>query len=323
MSKKVLLIEDDDDLRETTLELLADEGYTPFAASNGAQGIQLALQHNPDVIVCDINMPGLSGYEVYNMLHQVNTTAVIPFIFLSAKSTRDEILAGLHLGADDYITKPFEFTQLVEVIQKRIELRRKIANQHDENFRVLFENTHSPAFILNQLNVEYVNKPFMKLFGYGMEELEGISITNILQPESLDKFSVLVEQCNDGLRKCFNLTIDFLNKSNEPVTVVLNGSQIHFKGLPSIICTVAPLVKEASVTSTSAKPSNASDVTDRERDVLELICQGYTNSEIADKLFLSERTVEGHKARLFSKTGAKNAVALAMWAVRNNLFEVK
>jgi PAS domain S-box-containing protein len=268
-------------------------------------------------------MPGLSGYEVYNMLHQVNTTAVIPFIFLSAKSTRDEILAGLHLGADDYITKPFEFTQLVEVIQKRIELRRKIANQHEKNFHVLFENTHSPAFIVNQLNIEYVNKPFVKLFGYGMDELEGISITNIVQPESLDKFAASVGQCNEGLRKCFNLTIDFLNKSNEPVTVVLNGSQIHFKGLPSIICTVAPLVKEASVTSTSAKPSNASDVTDRERDVLELICQGYTNSEIADKLFLSERTVEGHKARLFSKTGAKNAVALAMWAVRHNLFEVK
>lgn len=324
MSKKVLLIEDDDDLRETTLELLADEGFTPLAASNGAQGIQMALQHNPDIIVCDINMPGLSGYEVYNMLHQVNTTAVIPFIFLSAKSTREEILAGLHLGADDYLTKPFEFAELVEVIQKRIELRKKIINQHDENFRVLFENTHSPAFILNQLHFEYVNKPFVKLFGYGLDELEGVPVTNIVQTESLALFTSLVEQCNDGLRKCFNVTINFLNKDQEPVAVELNGSHIHFKGLPSIICTVAPMISQKREVKDSKKSNGVVvDITDREKDVLELICQGYTNAEIADKLFVSERTVEGHKARLFSKTGAKNAVALAMWAVKNNLFEVK
>jgi PAS domain S-box-containing protein len=322
MSSKVLLIEDDSDLLETTVEYLNDEGFTAMGAENGAQGIQMALQHVPDIIICDINMPGLSGYEVYNMLHQVNTTAVIPFIFLSAKSTRDDILAGLHLGADDYITKPFEFSDLIEVINRRIDRRKRIANQHDENFKVLFENTRNPAFIINKHNIEYVNKPFTKFLGYGRDEIEGMSISNILHGDSLTAFTCSVEQCKEGLKKTFTIEANVLLKSAETRTLELIGSQILFKNQPSIICTLVPIKEEYEF---SKESSNGTDckISEREKEVLELICQGLTNAEIADKLFLSERTVEGHRARLFAKTGTKNAVALAIWAVKNNYFEVR
>lgn len=322
MSRKVLLIEDDQDLRETTVELLKDEGFEALAAENGAQGIQMALLHIPDVIVCDINMPGLSGYEVYNMLHQVNTTSVIPFIFLSAKSTRDEILAGLHLGADDYITKPFEFDDLVAVIKRRIERRKRIADQHDENFKVLFENTRNPAFILNQCNFEYVNRPFIKMLGYNQEQIEGMSITNILSGGSLSKFSQAAEQCNGGLKKSFGLAVDILLKDKTTVNVDLVGMQVQFKGLPCLLCTLEFSSEQIAQEASNQKDLGELPITGREHEVLELICQGFTNSEIAEKLFLSERTVEGHRSRLFSKTGTKNAVALAMWAVKNNIYKV-
>lgn len=78
----VLLIEDDFDLKDTISEFLGKEGFDVILAENGSQGIQKAIQHRPDIIVCDITMPGITGYEVFNMLHQVNTTSVIPFIIL-------------------------------------------------------------------------------------------------------------------------------------------------------------------------------------------------------------------------------------------------
>ncbi len=320
MGKKVLLIEDDQDLRETTLELLSDEGFTSIAAANGAQGIQLALQHTPYVIIFDINMPGLSGYEVYNMLHQVNTTSVIPFIFLSAKSTRDEILAGLHLGADDYITKPFEFDELVSIINRRIEHRQRIVSQHDENFKVLFENTRNPAFILYNCTFDYVNRPFTKVFGYTQEQIEGLSVTNILSGSSLKSFTAASEQCVAGLKKSFVINVDILLKDKTTVNADLVGMQVQFKGQPAMLCTLEPsqsdiVTKESKTTDIPNLP-----ISDREAEVLNLICQGFTNAEIAEKLFLSERTVEGHRSRLFSKTGTKNAVALAMWAVKNNIY---
>jgi PAS domain S-box-containing protein len=322
MKRTILLIEDDIDLRETTKEFLIEEGFETLAADNGAQGIQLAIQHVPDAIICDINMPGLSGYEVYNMLHQVTTTSVIPFIFLSAKSTKDDILTGLHLGADDYITKPFEFSSLLEIVNLRIENRKKIIEQHNEIFNVLFKNTHSGACILIKYSFEYVNDPLTKLLGYSADELKGISITNIIHRDSLQEVSQTLEQCMEGAKKSFNLVFKAICKSQEIKTLELKGSYILFKGVPSIMCTFAKL-EEGLKTEVKEKKNSIPKISDREKEVLNLVCQGFSNSEIAEKLFLSERTIEGHRARLFSKTGTKNSVSLAMWAVKNDLVKVK
>ena len=318
MSKKILIIEDDIDLRETTKEFLCDTGYNVFTAENGAQGIQLAIQHIPDAIICDINMDGISGYEVYNMLHQINTTSVIPFIFLSAKSTRDEILTGLHLGADDYITKPFEFSDLLDIVDKRIENRKKIVEQNDEKFNVLFKKISSGACILNKNIFEYVNDPLTKLLGYSSDELIGLSIANIIHRDSLQLITNTLESCIEGAKKTFTITCKFICKDQSVKPIEIKGSSIQIKGTSSIIC----VFSEESETKTNVvKEQNPKlpKISEREMDVLNLVCQGFSNLEISEKLFISERTVEGHRARLFSKTGTKNAVALAMWAVKHNL----
>jgi PAS domain S-box-containing protein len=328
---KILLIEDDNDLRETTKEFLVVEGFDVFAAGNGATGIQLAIQYQPNAIICDINMPGLSGYEVFNMLQQVTTTSVIPFIFLSAKSSKEDILTGLHLGANDYITKPFEMAQLLEVINRRISHSRKIIEQHDEKFNVLFKNTHTGAFVLNRDTFEYVNASFTTLTGYNHNELIGNSLTNIVHKDSLAQILKILEQCKDGIKKTFEFTVTTITKDKTEKKLNLKGSQAVFKGENRIICTISEddITKdEASCSSNKNQANNKGKVqpfvklSEREIEVLKLVCQGYSNIEIADKLFLSERTVEGHRARLFGKTETKNAVALAMWAVKNRIVEI-
>ncbi len=118
--KKILLIEDDTVLRETTAELLELSGFQVRTAADGKNGIQMAKENVPDVIVCDIMMPEIDGYGVLKTLSQNNQTKGIPFIFLSAKTERKDVRKGMDLGADDYLTKPFKETELIGAIESRL-----------------------------------------------------------------------------------------------------------------------------------------------------------------------------------------------------------
>lgn len=118
--KTILLIEDDTALRENTAELLELANYRVITAANGVSGITVAKENLPDIIVCDIMMPEADGYEVLEALSQYHETSHIPFIFLSAKTEHKEIRRGMNLGADDYLTKPFEEEDLLSAIESRI-----------------------------------------------------------------------------------------------------------------------------------------------------------------------------------------------------------
>lgn len=130
--KKILLIEDDRALRENTAELLELAGYEVRTAANGKAGLESLPQFGPDLIVCDIMMPEMDGYQVLEELASRSATRHIPFIFLSAKTEHREIRKGMDLGADDYLTKPFEENDLISAIESRLakaELLSKIAPQ--------------------------------------------------------------------------------------------------------------------------------------------------------------------------------------------------
>ncbi len=134
--KKILLIEDNDELRENTSEILELAGYDIIVAENGKVGINKAIEHLPDLIICDIMMPEIDGYEVLHLLSKKPKCASIPFIFLTAKSEKSDFRKGMGLGADDYITKPFKKLALLETIEKRftrIENLRNLPNQKSDS----------------------------------------------------------------------------------------------------------------------------------------------------------------------------------------------
>ncbi len=127
--KKILLIEDNPEVRENTSEILSLANYEVIEAQNGRIGVELAQQHKPDLIICDIMMPELDGYGVLHILSKNEETASIPFIFLTAKTEKADIRKGMNLGADDYLTKPFDDTDLLSAIEARL---RKSAMQHKQ-----------------------------------------------------------------------------------------------------------------------------------------------------------------------------------------------
>ncbi|WP_103864168.1 response regulator [Aquimarina sp. I32.4] len=118
--KTILLIEDDTALRENTAELLELSNYRVITSPNGKLGIATAKEQKPDIIVCDIMMPEVDGYGVLEALSYDTCTNHIPFIFLSAKTEHKEIRKGMNLGADDYLTKPFEEEELLSAIESRL-----------------------------------------------------------------------------------------------------------------------------------------------------------------------------------------------------------
>jgi CRP/FNR family cyclic AMP-dependent transcriptional regulator len=115
--KKILLIEDNDEVRENTAEILEISNYKVFTAANGKIGIELALKELPDLIICDIMMPVMDGYDVLKLLHKHKKTENIPFIFLTAKSEKADIREGMKMGAVDYLIKPFEGKELLNSVK--------------------------------------------------------------------------------------------------------------------------------------------------------------------------------------------------------------
>jgi CRP-like cAMP-binding protein/CheY-like chemotaxis protein len=128
--KSILVIDDNKDIRENTAEILDLAGYKTFTAENGKKGVDVAIREKPDVIICDIMMPELDGYGVLHLLKKNMETQEIPFIFLTAKTERSDFRKGMEMGADDYITKPFEDIELLNAIEVRLKKMEVLNNKY-------------------------------------------------------------------------------------------------------------------------------------------------------------------------------------------------
>ena len=127
--KTILLIEDEPQMRRNILRMLELEGYTVIGAEDGLQGVAAATQERPDLILCDVTMPGLDGYAVLAKLRENPATATIPFIFLTAKGERTDLRTGMNLGADDYLVKPVSIKELMAAMTARFERAKLSARQ--------------------------------------------------------------------------------------------------------------------------------------------------------------------------------------------------
>src|ERR1700687_3375953 len=126
----ILVIEDNENIRENTAEILELAGYKTYTAENGKKGVEIALKEMPSVIVCDIMMPELDGYGVLHLLKKNVSTENIPFIFLTAKTERSDMRKGMEMGADDYITKPFDDIELLKAVETRLKKSAIIQNHY-------------------------------------------------------------------------------------------------------------------------------------------------------------------------------------------------
>ena len=150
---RILIIEDNTDIRENIAELLQLSGYQTLEADNGKTGAKMALDQLPNLILCDIMMPDLDGYGVLHILSKHKETINIPFIFLTAKAEKSDIRKGMTLGADDYITKPFEETDLLNAIENRLKKSNNVLSNPSNtgSFDDLFAHKVIQSYSTKQL----------------------------------------------------------------------------------------------------------------------------------------------------------------------------
>ncbi len=144
---KILCIEDEAVLREDIVEELADAGYEVVQAANGRSGHTAILEHSPDLVLCDVNMPDMSGFELLTTLRENHTEHDdVPFIFLSALADRKDVIAGKRLGADDYLTKPVDFEMLLVTVESRLRQVDRMNERKEQQlirlYRALSANAH-------------------------------------------------------------------------------------------------------------------------------------------------------------------------------------
>jgi signal transduction histidine kinase len=191
----ILIIEDEQSLLESVAELLALQGYEVLQANNGRKGIETAFQQQPDLIVCDIAMPEMDGYEVLRHLRASEQAADTPFIFLTARAERSHMRQGMELGADDYLTKPFTNDELVNAIDSRLQRHHTASVASEREVTELKKRlTHVISHELRTplMSISSVQEMLSRQIDY-MERDDVLSLLALMQSGS-HRMTHLVEQ---------------------------------------------------------------------------------------------------------------------------------
>lgn len=212
----ILIIEDDDIVRKLIRKILVQEGYDVLEAGDGYSGVEVAQQKRPNLIVCDVMMPRLNGYQVLEMLQEEEITEAIPFIFLTAKAEKRDMRQGMQLGADDYLTKPFTKNELLGAIAARLtkftSLKQRYSSQSQE-FEVQLAQMANLDTITNLPNQLALRDLFNQIVQTSLNRQESSDTASRLQNQnlisilcvSLDRFPRIIqtlgyESANELLR---------------------------------------------------------------------------------------------------------------------------
>jgi two-component system, sensor histidine kinase and response regulator len=188
---KILVIEDEQALRENLMCLLDAENFEVLGAANGKTGIELAKNHLPALIICDVMMPLIDGFGVLNALRSMPVTATIPFIFLTAKVDKIDLRQGMELGADDYLTKPFSRKELLAAISIRLEKQAVISQQHSQKLEELRSS------IALSLPIE-LRSPLNNVLGFSQLLIEE---TETLERDEIREMAQIIQKSGERLER--------------------------------------------------------------------------------------------------------------------------
>ena len=353
---KILIIEDDKLQAKVTGDLLTSKNYDVCIAYNGAEGIQKTFEYSPDLVLCDINMAAIDGYHVYNVLKESSVLDEVPFIFITGNSNLAEIRYGMVIGADDYFIKPFNIEDLLNTIEKLLKKFKKIKEIGRREFSALFEASPNGVFLFDGEVIFDANPAMLKMVGIEREHITSYTIQDIIEPLSYQEIQEKIHKCSNGVINSFSERVELRSKSNTNLVVSLVISVYQkYAGhsLMAGLCTqlhqpenedeyfysnVLRVLKKENIAVTESLVSQLNQVfnkqesysgkikssflSKRESEVLSLSMEGLPMKIIADKLSISDRTVEKHRANLMEKTNSKNMIEVIIYALRNNLIEI-
>lgn len=206
---RVLLIDDDQNTLSTIARVLQSAGFEVTESAEGGRGVELARQLRPDIVLCDVNMPSMDGYAVLRALKNDPRTAVIPFIFLSGAGDHDLIRRGMGLGADDFVTKPFELHELFDSIKARIDRQRLITRKLEDLRTSIALSVPSELFT-----------PLNTILGFSMLVLDSLRAGNDVARDDLEDAMGNIHQAGEQLLRLasnYVLYAQLATEENSPV----------------------------------------------------------------------------------------------------------
>jgi len=320
--KKILVIEDDFVLLDNIADFLKQEGFDVHTAKDGTDGIQAAIDVLPDLIISDIDMPRKDGYEVCRTLQTIPSTSTIPFIFLTAKSQKEELRRGMQLGADDFLTKPFELDELLKSIRLRIEKHDRHIKQSDDRFYALIDNPVIGVYIYCGNKFIFTNSKLSEIIGYSRKELELMSFDDLAEANENDDAFEKIQRCIKGIQNSVHVNMKITKNDQTQIIIEIFGTLIMLNGNECLMGNISEVKQGKYIELLPGKNTDKTKLSNREIEVLQLICKGFSSAEICEKLFVSQRTIDSHRANLIEKTESRNTADLVMYAIRNGLVEI-
>ncbi|MFH1160750.1 MAG: response regulator [bacterium] len=267
---KILIIEDDLVLLESISEFLAEENFGVSKARNGEEGVKVALESPPDLILCDIYMPKMNGYEVFEKLRSQPSISLVPFIFITAKADKEDILYGMQLGADDYIIKPIDLSDLLSRINKRLEKTMKTVRRGEMKFLAVFGTVYEAILLVrvSDQSIVDVNQAACQMLGYTREELMKIPWKKLINGVDLQ-----LEEANRDLPErngveFQNLETTWDTRDGKQIQVQVSGKGIEIMEEDYLF------IMARDITELKAKEKALYESEEQNRDLVENIGEG-------------------------------------------------
>jgi len=353
----ILIIDDDQRLGRTIENVLKSNGYDVCYANSGALGIQKAFEYNPDLILCDVNMDPVDGYQVYNVLKESSLIDRIPFIFITGNSDLQDIRFGLNLGVDDYFVKPFDNNNLISSIEKRLSKYRKLKEIGKNEFNALFKISPYGIFLFKGDMIFDANQALIKMLELDEKKISSYSIDEIFDTASLHSVKESIDKCSKGLLSSISQNVILVSKNGHKSQALFSVSVYEKYSNRSLmmgllllnssdkdtendvyISEILRIFKKENIEVTEAMGKKLTDIfkihtikvkqqldsifSDRENQVLHLSMEGLPIKMIADRLLISDRTVEKHRSSMMAKTNSNNMIEVIIYALRNNLIDI-
>lgn len=280
MQKTILIIEDEYAIRKDLVTILSLSDFNVIDAHNGRIGVEKASQYLPDLIISDIMMPEIDGYGVITELQKIPETAKIPFLFLSAKSSKNDIREGMSLGADDFITKPYDINDLLEAVNTRLKKSQNIESQYNRKIEEFRSNVQMsmPHEIRTPLNIILGMTDFLKKNFHKMEQ---------------DDISEILTNISDSGQRLNRLFENYLFYAN------LELISTSFEDVKNLLVKKTQLAEVYISDLSTVKANNYNRLNDLVIDTIE--CEIHISESYLQKII--EETVDN--AFKFSKTGTK------------------
>ncbi|MCX7833544.1 MAG: PAS domain S-box protein [Ignavibacteria bacterium] len=230
---KILIIEDDTTLRDNISDYLITEGFLVDTANDGVEGLEKLKSFLPDLVLCDIALPRMNGFDLLQLIRNDEVLNDIPFIFLTAMVGIDDFKTGMKLGAEDYITKPFDFDKLITTIKSRIKKQIEYRLSTERKYRSLIENSLTGVFIIQSEKIVFTNPKFREIFQYETDDI--IEINNIIHKDYLREFSRNIIECiNDKVRD-FSIELKGVKKNGKEIYIQIYAGKSKYENKPAIL----------------------------------------------------------------------------------------